>query len=337
MGPDRFRAIIRKGANKGVSEQSRASIHKGYGQYLHHRRSSHTDDAVTLSGVADFVNGLAERGCRPRTIATYVAGLRLAVGLAKVPGDWSWLDEAATALRQWAWAQPKRKHSRQLPHALDVWRLGHALFTQGSKAPGHLLSSAAMVRDGAMLMLLIAAPLRLSNLVGLTIGGTLDVQGGMPTRYSFSSSRTKGRRAIGATLWPEVRGALLTYIRDWRPLLARGYCGDELWLTGQGSAPGPLGTSGIYRIVRTRTKAAFGEALSPHYMREVAATTMLEAHPEQPRAASDLLHHHHPEAIAEYTQRASSTVACRAMQAAWSSKREKARMELVNRGASRSG
>jgi integrase len=54
---------------------------------------------------------------------------------------------------------------------------------------------------------------------------------------------------------------------------------------------GSLGAPGLYQTVTRRTKAEFGRAIHPHLFRDIAATTLALARPEQALLSRDLLHH----------------------------------------------
>ena len=110
------------------------------------------------------------------------------------------------------------------------------------------MAAAITYRDGLIIALLAARPLRLRNLTGLDLDHTL-VRRGTQWWIEFSESETKTNNVIELP-WPEALVAPLeTYLARHRHVLAnmRGGStrpvGDALWVSGKGSA---MTRNGIY-------------------------------------------------------------------------------------------
>ena len=328
-GMGRFEAILHRDLPK-LSSRRRMGIRCAYGQYLFHRRHHGEDDAITQEGVASFASKLEDRGLRPRSIATYIYNLAVLVKAAKLPGDWDWLDMDAADLVRRSKDCPKLKNARNLPHPLDIWRLGLSLVEQARKLGPSTIAAAAAYRDGVLLMLAVSQPLRLGNLAGIKIGSTLVIEDGHAVRLDIPGNEMKSRRPLAVHLWPELQPVLDEYIAEWRPILGRGHGGSELWLGARAARVHPAMTvRGVYKVICARTAAAFGKHINPHLLRDVAATAMIEADPSRPRLASDLLQHHSPDIIREYTEQASSVTACRAMRTAVTAARAAAQARVL--------
>lgn len=328
-GPGRYQAIVAR-RPASIDDNTRASIRTAYGQYLAHRRATGLDDSINAEGIATFVGVLSERKLRPRSIATYISSLAILARTMAPQNEWTWLLDALHDLNAWAREAPKRKHGRPLPHPLELWNVGMGLIAQARRQEPGRLAAAELFRDGVLLQLLTALPMRLTNATRLKIGHEVVMDDGVrPVRIALDCEQTKNGDRQDWTLWPELQAVLAEYIAIWRPTLARGYRGDDLWLAGRGSAPGPMSPTGIYRIICCRTHAAFGFAVNPHYIRDIVASAMIEALPQQPDYVSDLLHHRSPRARQEYTEQASALTACRAMRAAVTACRETTRKRVL--------
>jgi integrase len=146
---------------------------------------------------------------------------------------------------------------------------------------------AADYRDGLIIALLAAVPLRRSNFAALEIGRRLIVE---PDRIlvSVEPEYTKSRKPIDMQVPRVVAPWLRRYIDHVRPLLAGSATSAFLWP----SARGPhLTADRIYNIVVRMTARQLGQPLSPHAFRDAAATTIALYAPEKIVVARDLLGH----------------------------------------------
>jgi integrase/recombinase XerD len=142
-------------------------------------------------------------------------------------------------------------------------------------------------RDRAILEVLYGAGLRISELVGLSLGH-LDLDDGMVRAYGKGAKERVvplGRMACAAVadwLGPNGRGALVP--ERW----ARRDDADAVFLNVRG---GRLSRQGAWGIVRRYgQRAGLGDKLSPHVLRHSCATHMLD-HGADLRAVQELLGH----------------------------------------------
>jgi integrase len=146
---------------------------------------------------------------------------------------------------------------------------------------------AADYRDGLIIALLAVAPLRRANFAALEIGRSLIVE---PDRIlvSVDPEYTKSRKPIDMQVSRVVAPWLRRYIDHVRPLLAGSDTSTYLWPSGRGPH---LTADRIYNIVVRITARYLGEPLSPHAVRDAAATTIALHAPEKIAIARDLLGH----------------------------------------------
>jgi integrase/recombinase XerD len=149
---------------------------------------------------------------------------------------------------------------RQLPEVLSVAEIAALVEAPDVDAPLGL-------RDRAILELLYATGMRVSELTGLRRGALL---------FSSGLVRLLGR-GLRERLVPVGRQAVHwveTYLRDSRPRLARPDSGDAVFLNAQGS---PLSRMGIWKIIRGACeKAGIHKPVSPHTLRHSFAAHLLE-------------------------------------------------------------
>ena len=146
------------------------------------------------------------------------------------------------------------------------------------------------LRDRALMEMLYAAGIRVSELVGLNTGdvnlsdGLLRVRG-------------KGRKERMVLIGRPARRALKAYLRDSRPRLAAG-AETALFLNRDG---GRLSTRGVQGLVRKYALAAgLDQRIFPHLLRHTFATHMLEGGADL-RVLQELLGHSNINSTQIYT------------------------------------
>jgi integrase/recombinase XerD len=140
------------------------------------------------------------------------------------------------------------------------------------------------LRDRAMLEVLYGAGLRVSELVGLPLGG-IDLRAGLLRVMG------KGRRERIVPLGEPARAELERYLAEARPLLARRgsrEC-DALFLSRRGRA---MSRQNFFQRLRALARLAGlpGERVSPHVLRHAFATDLLAGGADL-RAVQTLLGH----------------------------------------------
>lgn len=166
---------------------------------------------------------------------------------------------------------PKLKKS--LPHTLTEEEVNNLL-----EVP---LLDAFSYRNKAMLEVLYATGIRVSELVNLKLGD-VDIES--------ATLRTmgKGSKERIVPLGDYALRYLTIYIRDYRPLLLKRDYNDYLFLNNHGKK---LTRQGFFKIIKARAKEAnIQKELSPHTLRHSFATHLLN-HGADLRSIQELLGH----------------------------------------------
>jgi integrase/recombinase XerD len=137
------------------------------------------------------------------------------------------------------------------------------------------------LRDRAMLELLYACGLRVSELVGLPLAA-VSLQAGVARVLG------KGAKERLVPLGEEAAAWLQRYLAEARPLLLAGRTGNALFVTGRGGAMTRQGF--WYLIKRYAARAGIVAPLSPHTLRHAFATHLLN-HGADLRVVQMLLGH----------------------------------------------
>ncbi len=170
--------------------------------------------------------------------------------------------------------------------------LGEQLMTAAGQARTPR-QRAIQLRDGLLIALLAARPLRRRNLVGLQLDRHL-VRRGAAWWLQIPAAETKTRVPLEMS-WPaSLEPWLEVYLVDGRPVLCRQQGrwnrpgGAALWISGDGSA---MTSDAVYDRIMRRTREAFGQGINPHLFRDCAATTLAMADPENIGTAASVLGH----------------------------------------------
>lgn len=253
---------------------------------------------VKRDWLAEFANYLrVEKGLSPNSISSYLQDLRTLREFASSPArDITTLDQSDIM----AWSQflgkkglSARSISRALAAARGFFRylMGDRVIDQDPtehvesprsfKSLPKVLSTGEVEslleqpdtskalgnRDRAMLEILYATGLRVSELVGLTIS-QLNLSLGIVTCMG------KGSKARVVPIGREARARVRDYLHKTRPLLLKQKTSNYLFLTRLGSR---MTRQGFWKIIRAHgRRAGIHRALNPHVLRHSFATHLLE-------------------------------------------------------------
>jgi integrase/recombinase XerD len=221
-------------------------------------------EQATTTDLARHQVELHRQGLSARSIARALSSLRGFFGTLVEEGRRS--DDPTLHL-----VAPRR--GRRLPKVLGEEEVARLLAAPNPAAP-------AGARDKAMLELLYATGLRVSELVGLRLS-QLRLEGGFLIAFG------KGSKERIVPVGESAEAALRYYIERARPTLARGRH-DAVFVSRRGIA---MTRQGFWKILKGYGLAAGIERpLSPHVLRHSFATHLLE-HGADLRAVQAMLGH----------------------------------------------
>jgi integrase/recombinase XerD len=207
--------------------------------------------ALKQADLAEFMGHLHERGLSARSVARAVHAVRglyrFAVREGKLRADPMENLKAPRAFQA-------------LPRALTMAQVERLLLAPDVSRP-------LGVRDRALLEVLYATGLRVSELIGLR-PGDVDLSLGVLTCFG------KGRKERLVPLGREACRWVERYLEEARPLLSRRRSSPPLFVSSRG---GRLSRMGLWGIVRRHAVSAGVESvLTPHVLRHSFATHLLE-------------------------------------------------------------
>jgi integrase/recombinase XerD len=150
--------------------------------------------------------------------------------------------------------------SRKLPHTLSSDDVRSLLVQPRA-------SHALGMRDQAMLEVLYATGLRVSELVSLQVQ-QINFQG------NYLTVKGKGAKVRAVPFGRWARDKVLTYIKEARPRLLKGRSSPFVFTTRSGK---PLSRQGFWKLIRGHARAAgLEKKVTPHTLRHSFATHLVE-------------------------------------------------------------
>jgi len=234
-------------------------------------------------GMLSYLLNLKERGYVPATIARKVAATRSFFGFMVAEGIIK--------------TDPTENMSspsvgKSLPKPISISQV-RQLLEQPAK-----LSTLEAKRDKAMLELLYASGMRISELVSLNLGD-VDTEGGYVRCFG------KGHKERLVPIHEQAARAVKEYIEETRPKLARNKGDVALFLNPRGER---LTRQGFWQKLKEYAKSAnLDTQISPHTLRHSFATHMLSGGADL-RAVQELLGHANISTTQVYTHLTSEHV-----------------------------
>jgi len=212
-------------------------------------------DSVTTANIRDFLISLREQGLSPASVARSLSSIKSF--FKYLCQDKQFQDNPAEILET-----PKRW--RKLPDVLSSEDVDNLL-----KCPD--LESVLGLRDKAMLEILYASGLRVSELINLQVS-QLDMQVG------YLRTLGKGSKERIVPIGAMAKRAVENYILNSRPALVSsrkdGGKSEELFVTRRGRG---MTRQGFWKLLKGYvTQANIRASVSPHTLRHAFATHLLE-------------------------------------------------------------
>jgi integrase/recombinase XerD len=229
-----------------------------------------------------------------RYLEARVSSVTLAQSLYKIarvayflaPGhDWRWLRRIVRRLELRAKPRDKRNEVVEIK---ELFQLGLQLMDRADDAgeATTTFSRAMLYRDGLIIALLAADPIRLAC-TALEMGKTI-IKDGTTWSLDIPPQKTKAGRQHLAVLPDWSAPHIDRYVQHYRPLFRNAKSTNRLWLSQLG---GPLTPDALYRLVCKRTRDAFGKRINPHLFRACLATSAAVHHGAEIGLAMSVLDH----------------------------------------------
>jgi integrase/recombinase XerD len=237
-------------AEKGLAQNSLESYRRDLTRFAGFLNTSPLE-SVTLDTLRSYLDRLRTSGLSNRSIARHVTTLR---------GFFGFLVEEAALPTSPAELLAAPKIGSSLPKYLNASNLDHLL-----QAPRD--DSRTGLRDRAMVDLLYASGVRVSELIALRVSDLDETQG-------IVRVIGKGNKQRLVPVGREALRSVERYRTEQRPRLLKGRVSPYLFVTALGTR---ITRQGFWKLLRSHGKTAgIFRGLSPHVLRHTFATHLLE-------------------------------------------------------------
>ena len=265
--------------------------------------------SVTEENILDYVHYLESR-VSSVTLAQSLYKIRRVAGCLDPGRDWRWLRRLCRRLD--LRAQPRDRRN-DVVEIKELFELGRQLMDRADQADtSTTFARALLYRDGLIIALLAADPLRSANITALEIGRTL-IKDGTTWSLNIPAEETKPGRLHLAVLPDWSVPCIDRYVHHYRPMFRNAQSTSRLWLSRIGR---PLDGSSLYKVVCKRTREAFGKQINPHLFRSCLATSTAVHHGAAMGLAMTVLGHQSSKVTTRYYNQAKMIDAVRAYQEA---------------------
>jgi hypothetical protein len=280
------------GAGAHWSQGTRTKYAQSYGFWLGFLKERGWLDAaadppsrVTPEAVSVYIRDVSER-CTIETVVMRMAEFLWVVRAMQPDGDWQWLENLLRRLRRRC--RPSELKPAPAVSASDVYNAGLTAMRATSDAPELPDRERAIrFRDGLILSLLIARPLRLRTFLNIDIERNLvrETDGYL---LVLAAEDIKTKRPAEYSAPTDLVSWIDRYINHYRPMLLGNKTSARLWITKDGN---PMSVSGFTKRLVTITRDTFGVPFRAHAFRHIAATSITTEDPEHVRIIASILGH----------------------------------------------
>lgn len=223
---------------------------RAYREFLIDQKIARIQETDTTTILKHILNQ-RDKGCGARTRARHLVALR---------GFYRYLKEEGISDRNPAKLVDLPKSGLKLPDVLDVADIEQLLATPDREKPLGL-------RDAAMLELLYAAGLRVSELVDLPLAA-------VHLEAGFVRVLGKGSKERIVPIGRKALAALQEYLQDARPILLKGEASRFMFIARAGR---PMTRQGFWKLLRRYgLLAGIRKRFTPHSLRHSFASHLLE-------------------------------------------------------------
>jgi integrase/recombinase XerD len=221
--------------------------------FIRSKRGATGWESLDRSAIQDFILDLKQRGYTETSVARKVAAVR---------SFFAFLSAEGVIPKNPAEGLSSPRVGKSLPKAISPNEVDELLEQPARRA------TPEAKRDRAMLELLYATGMRVTELVSLDIANL-----NLDSRSPYVRCMGKGAKERTIPIHDQAVEALLDYLEEGRPLLVRNKDEQALFVNRRGER---LTRQGFWLILKGYAKAAnLGTEITPHTLRHSFATHML--------------------------------------------------------------
>lgn len=246
-------------------------------------KASSPSSLVTQENVARLVDALITRGNKLNSIKVRIFNLRVALRIMQSDHPLDWLTRPGGVSINELYPQEFAPKSMPDPRALT--RLGLGLVCDAMSRSMLTDPTKRACRNGVILALLAAFPIRIGSLAAMRLGVHVVDLGDVIT-LKFAASEVKNNRALECAVPDHLMETVRFYIDTVRASMRDAEDGGWFWLNCDGTQFRLRGIEGMFR---RNTEKALGVAMGIHSVRHGMATALAEMAPRRPGLTAAVL------------------------------------------------
>ncbi|MBP2157493.1 MULTISPECIES: hypothetical protein [Asticcacaulis] len=270
-------------------------VEKGYGTYVAWLAQANAllpDETpmsrATKPRIDAFLNAYSP-GRAEATIASTIRHVAYMVRACHPPHGHEWLTQMAHRMTNLA--TPSRPKAPRMATLTELLDLGNRLMDEGKKLLTKGQSQGAwLFRDGLLISMLIAHPLRRRNIAAMKLEKTVLIdEGGVHVHFAGHETKTRNSISFSYPAW--LTEPFVFYLEHVRPRLLEKSSGDDnghIWIGRRGR---PMPENDITQATGRRTVEYLGRRVSPHLFRDCVATGIATLDPKHVGITSTVLDH----------------------------------------------
>lgn len=242
----------------------------------------------------------------PRTMVSSLVGLKVMIKAMEPDKDWRWLADICNRLNRIA--KPiKDKRTRILDSGM-MFRTALEYLNELSQTDLSKRKQLVGFRNGLMVAVMTACPLRRKNFADLALDATLR-RVGENWVIKVPGEETKNKQPLELSVPRELVPHIKTYLERVRTHMANP-AEAAVWVSWNGTR---LAYHAVYTAFTRITVTLFGRPINPHLFRDSAATTLATVSLKAVMSAPGLLGHLNAATTANHYIHASGLDASRRM------------------------
>jgi len=243
----------------------------------------HPAHRVTKANVQAYVKQL-QSSIAPRTVVSSLVGLKVMMKAMAPEGNWRWLEDICNRLNRNS--KPVKDKRIRILDSGEIYQTTLKYLDRLTKTGLNKRKQLVGFRNGLMVALMAARPLRRKNFADLTIGTTIRPIGD-EWLIKIPGRETKNGQPLEFELPDSLIPYLETYFIRVRARIAKP-TEPALWISWGGDK---MAYHMVYIAFTRITKELFGKSINPHLFRDCAATTLASKSLKAVMAAPGLLGH----------------------------------------------
>lgn len=260
--------FIELGRRPRWASSTEKKVHRVYSRFLNLMRIAEMPPRITPDSVQKFIDHFVAKNAAAGSLFSVVRDLYAAASVIAADEDMTWLRHEVNRLKHLADRAPSRRVVPKID-PVDIWTAGRSLIAKARSTGEADYKSSLLFRDGLILSMAIAVPIRSSRLRRFVL---------LQDEIFFEPAASEGDLVrVDLQHWPELATDVRDFGSRYRVLFLPNEQEHSLWLSASGN---PLSRRQLVHIFRSRSTQLLGSPISLDALRRSIMDLFLFDAPE---------------------------------------------------------